>query len=161
MSTVARGAVGDFRVSGLGLESVIGIDEIGFFLSLGTIFLVEHHGVVASGAGLFRQLSSGDRRVLIIGRENTVLSVAVRADRCVGLTLFEELPVNTVPIVPLDRFVTLATGGRNVGPGNRGILKRGRQNLVSRTLGSMAVDTIGGRMTPALANLTMNTRLID
>ena len=65
---------------------------------------------MAGGAGSFSDSGRADRRSGIVGGENTVFAVTIRADRRIGLALSSELTVDTFPIVMFNALMAAAAG---------------------------------------------------
>jgi hypothetical protein len=70
--------------------------------------------------------------------------MAVGTHGRVDLSSLGQLPVNTLPIILLDGFVTLAAGARNSKMVNSGLRVSRGQDAVRRTIRRMAVLAGGG-----------------
>ena len=157
---MARGAVRNTGIALAGLQTVVGVDEVRLPGALHAIPLVEDHRVVAPGARLLGDLGLGHRRVRISSGENTVLAVAVGADRRSGNTALDQLAVDTLPVILRDRLVALAAGLRDILVRDRAFRIIGRQDLVGRTGDAVAVDAVGRSVGSAGTNLAVNAGFV-
>ena len=161
VNAVARGAVGDVGVAGLGLETVVGVDEGRQTAGLDAVLLVEHRRLVARRAGHLGDLGPRHRRQRVVRRQDPVLTVAVGAHRRIGLSPIHQLAVDALSKVALDTLVALAAGPRDVEVVDARFCEPGREDLVRRASRGVAVVAARRHVDPAPGRLAVDRSRVD
>ena len=97
----------------------------------------------------------------VLGLENVVLPVAIRADRRCNVAPGGELSVDSLVVLRSDRGVTLTARPGDVEVIDRRLRVAGRQDGVRAAVGGVAVHAIGGRRVARQRRAPVDAGLVD
>ena len=114
MDAMTGGAVGNCLAAGARLEAVVAVCETGDAVGRQSVAHIQAFVTVTTAARRIRDARRIDERLGILGREDIVLAVTIRADRGIARAAQDGLAVDALVVSFLDFGVARAAGRRNV-----------------------------------------------